>query len=153
MPQQKNRTIILNILFYFLILTLLYPQTLSVIDTLATSLTAPEYDFITQSESILVLIVMVLETITIVFNILILHWIYKFSNLEYALYENIFIYMFSAFFSKVASLIMPIHFAAFPSIIFSIVFLTLHFKLKDLTKGQLIWIFVFPVLNIIFYIL
>lgn len=133
-----------NLMVYVLIALLMIPQTYRITDQLASLLTLEEYTFLTQSKSLFTLIVILLESITILFNITILHWIYKFAKLDLNLSQNLWIYLCANLISKVMSFFIP------PTYVFSVCFILIHLYYSKPNKIQLLWLLFFPILNIIF---
>ena len=149
MPRQKNHLYFLNILLFALSMLFIYPKISQIMALLQNSLSPQDFNFITQSRPLLTLGIMIIEIITMTFNFLILHWLYKLSKLDILLRENIYLYLLSTASSKLLTL--PFVYPVLTNIVFSAIFIFIHYKYTHPQKGQWLWISVFPILNLIFF--
>ncbi|HLV49315.1 MAG TPA: hypothetical protein VKY25_00115 [Erysipelothrix sp.] len=148
MPRQKNHFYLLNIVLFTLSLLLIYPKTSQIMILFENSLTPQDYAFLTQSKPLLVLGIIMVEVITMTFNFIILHWLYKFSQLDILLRENIYLYLLCTTLSKLLTL--PFTYPLLTNLVFTIIFILMHYQFTKPKKGQWLWISIFPILNVLF---
>lgn len=148
MPKQKHHFYFLNIVLFSLSLLFIYPKISQIMILLQNSLTPQDYAFITQSKPLLALGIIMIEVITMTFNFIILHWLYKLSKLNILLRENVYLYLLCTSLSKLLTL--PFTYPLLTNLVFTIIFILMHYQFTKPKKGQWLWISVFPILNILF---
>lgn len=137
MQRKKHHIIFLNIILYILMLSLNF-------------LKVKTNDIAIEDlpQDIIFFLSIILETVTILFNITLLHWLYRFIKLNIELSKNIMIYLIATTLGK-----LFIFSNLVSNLIFAVVFIFLHTKLSEVNRRQILWIAIFPIVNLLFLLI
>jgi len=137
MQRKKHHIIFLNIILYILMLSLNF-------------LKVKTNDIAIEDlpQDIIFFLSIILETVTILFNITLLHWLYRFIKLNIDLSKNIMIYLIATTLGK-----LFIFSNLVSNLIFAVVFIFLHTKLSEVNRRQILWIAIFPIVNLLFLLI
>lgn len=137
MQRKKHHIIFLNIILYILILSLNFLK-----------VKANDIAIEDLPQDIIFFLSIILETVTILFNITLLHWLYRFIKLNIDLSKNIMIYLIATTLGK-----LFIFSNLVSNLIFAVVFIFLHTKLSEVNRRQILWIAIFPIVNLLFLLI
>lgn len=137
MQRKKHHIIFLNIILYILMLSLNF-------------LRVKTNDIAIEDlpQDIIFFLSIILETVTILFNITLFHWLYRFIKLNIDLSKNIMIYLIATTLGK-----LFIFSNLVSNLIFAVVFIFLHTKLSEVNRRQILWIAIFPIVNLLFLLI
>lgn len=137
MQRKKHHIIFLNIILYILMLSLNF-------------LKVKTNDIAIEDlpQDIIFFLSIILETVTILFNITLLHWLYRFIKLNIDLSKNIMIYLIATTLGK-----LFVFSNLVSNLIFVVVFIFLHTKLSEVNRRQILWIAIFPIVNLLFLLI
>src|SRR5690625_3523619 len=137
MQRKKHHIIFLNIILYILILSLNFLK-----------VKANDIAIEDLPQDIIFFLSIILETATILFNITLLHWLYRFIKLNINLSKNIMIYLIATTLGK-----LFVFSNLVSNLIFVVVFIFLHTKLSEVNRRQILWIAIFPIVNLLFLLI